>query len=174
MALLGEYMEEETINEEITSQNETEGTVETNEVEETSNQEDDTENLLQVQNKKLYERAKKAELELKELKQKMKPQNITNQDPMLTEELRLIARGLSDEEIDQAKVIAKGKGIALQNAIKDPLFVAFQNDLKEREKKENAKLGASKGSSESPDDSLIKPGMSRNEHMEVFKKIMGK
>lgn len=169
MALLGNNMEEETINEEITSQNDTEGTVETEVVEETSPEEEETENPLQVQNKKLYERAKKAEAELKKLKSETKP--IIND--MISEELRLIARGLSDEEIDQAKVIAKGKGIPLQEAIKTDLFTVYQRDLKEKERKENARLGASKGSSESPSDTLVKPEMSREEHEKAFKKIMG-
>src|SRR3990167_7292275 len=58
----------------------------------------------------LTARAKKAEEELKALKANPP---VTN-DPQLSDELKLIARGLSDEEIDKAKVIAKGTGIALQ------------------------------------------------------------
>ncbi|MFA5197682.1 MAG: hypothetical protein WC437_04675 [Patescibacteria group bacterium] len=119
----------------------------------------------------LTARAKKAEEELKTLK--ANPQNKPN-DPQLSEELKLIARGLSDEEIEQAKVIAKGKGIPLPEAIKDPLFTVFQRDLKEREKKEKAKLGASKGSGESEDKPLVRSGMSREEHEKVFKEVLGK
>src|SRR3990167_9703225 len=57
----------------------------------------------------LTARAKKAEEELKALKANPP----VNNDPQLSDELKLIARGLSDEEIEQAKVIAKGKGIVL-------------------------------------------------------------
>ena len=117
----------------------------------------------------LTARAKKAEEELKALKANPP---VTN-DPQLSDELKLIARGLSDEEIDKAKVIAKGAGIALQEAIKDPLFLSYQATLKEKERKEKAKLGASKGSGESQDETLIKPGMTREEHQEAFKKVMG-
>jgi hypothetical protein len=117
----------------------------------------------------LTARAKKAEEELKALKANPP----LKQDPQLSDELKLIARGLSDEEIEQAKVIAKGKGIVLTEAIKDPLFLVYQGDLKEKERKEKAKLGASKGSGESQDETLIKPGMSREEHQEAFKKVMG-
>lgn len=101
--------------------------------------------------------------------------NITNNNPELSEELKLIARGLTDEEIDQAKVVAKGKGIALTEAIKDPLFVIYQNDLKEKQRKEDAKLGTSKGSQQAPDKTItgIEAGSSREAHMEAFKKIMG-
>jgi len=116
-------------------------------------------------------RAKKAEEELKALK--AKTQENINKDPQLSDELKLIARGLSDEEIEQAKVVAKGKGIPLTEAIKDPLFVVYQGDLKEKKRKEDAKLGASKGSGESGDDTLVKPGMSDEEHRQAFKKVMG-
>jgi len=117
----------------------------------------------------LTARARKAEEELKALKANPP---VTN-DPQLSEELKLIARGLSDEEIEKAKVIAKGADITLQEAIKDPLFLSYQATLKEKEKKEKAKLGASKGSGESEDDTLIKPDMSREEHEKAFKKVMG-
>lgn len=119
----------------------------------------------------LTARAKKAEEELKTLK--AKPQEKTN-DPQLSEELKLIARGLSDEAIEQAKIIAKGKGIPLPEAIKDPLFLAYQKDAEEKEKKEKAKLGASKGSGESKEELGVKSGMTREQHEEVFKKAMGK
>jgi hypothetical protein len=115
-------------------------------------------------------RARKAEDELKTFKANPPIKN----DPQLSEELKLIARGLSDEEIEQAKVIAKGKDIVLTEAIKDPLFTIFQSDLKEKQRKENAKLGASKGSGESIDSTLIKADMTEEEHKEAFKKVMGK
>ena len=119
-------------------------------------------------------RAKKAEEEIKKLKSTPAPsQQINNNNPEFSDELKLIARGLSDEEISQAKVIAKGKGVALTEAIKDPMFSLFQKDLKEKEKREAAKLGGSKGSGESADETLIKPNMTKEEHMEAFKKVMG-
>jgi len=114
-------------------------------------------------------RAKKAEAELKDLRAK----SSINSDPQLSEELKLIARGLSDEEIEQAKVIAKGRDISLQEAVKDTLFLTFQSDLIAKKKKEDAKLGASKGSGESQDEAGIKSDMTREDHQKVFKKIMG-
>lgn len=114
-------------------------------------------------------RAKKAEEELKAFKANPP----VNSNPQLSDELKLIARGLSDEAIEQAKVIAKGKGVALPEAIKDPLFLSYQEAEKDRERKEKAKLGASKGSGESQDSTLIKTEMTREEHQEAFKKVMG-
>ena len=115
-------------------------------------------------------RAKKAEEELKALKANHPPTN----DPQLSDELKLIARGLSDEEIDQAKVIAKGKGIVLAEAIKDPLFLSYQATLKETQRKEKAKLGASRGSGETQEEVTgTESGSSRDDHMKAFKKVLG-
>ena len=119
-------------------------------------------------------RAKKAEEKIKILE--ARPQeNIKPNDPQLTEELKLIARGLSDEEIEQAKVIAKGKGIVLTEAVKDPLFVIYQGDLKDKQRKEKAKLGASKGSGETKEEITgLEAGSSRDEHKKAFDKLVGK
>jgi len=123
-------------------------------------------------NRDINARAKRAEDELKQLR-KSTPPSINN-DPQLSEELKLIARGLSDEEIEHAKVIAKGRGIALTEAIKDSLFLTYQSDLNEKKERENAKLGASKGSGESKNSSDIRSGMSRDEHEKAFNKLMSK
>ena len=117
-------------------------------------------------------RAKKAEEELRTLKGQ--PQTNNNNDPQLSDELKLIARGLSDEEIEQAKIVAKGKGISLTEATKDPLFQIYQSDLKDKQRKEKAKLGASKGSGESQDEAEIKSGMTRDDHKKVFQKLTAK
>lgn len=119
------------------------------------------------------EAAKWRRIAQKNQRQETVPEPRIIHNPDLSDELKLIARGLSDEEIEQAKIIAKGKGIVLTEAIKDPLFTIYQNDLKEKQRKEDAKLGASKGSGESGDSSLIKPDMTREEHLEAFQKVMG-
>jgi hypothetical protein len=117
-------------------------------------------------------RAKKAEEELKLFK--ARPQN-NNNDPQLSDELKLIARGLSDEAIEQAKVIAKGKGISMPEATKDPLFITWQKDAEEKQRKEDAKLGASKGSGESQQEITgIESGATREDHIKAFNKIVGK
>ena len=157
--------------------------VDTNtEVEETTNsneisEQEDTE-VLKIEAEKAKKfakdaigRATKAEAELKALKEANPP---VTRDPQLSDELKLIARGLSDEEIEKAKVIAKGNGTTLNEALKDDMFITYQKKLKEDKRKEDAKLGASKGSGESQDETLIKPDMTREEHMKAFNKMMGK
>lgn len=118
-------------------------------------------------------RAKKAEEELKKLKETSPEPHISNQDPYFADELRLISQSVRGEAILKAKIIAKGSGITLMDAIKDPAVVAYIKDMDEYDRKEKAKLGASKGSGESQDESDIKPEMTREDHQKAFKKIMG-
>ena len=170
------YMDEQSELENVDSTNDTtEEVVNTEEVVEdetsTVDSEDETEKL-QATNKRLFERAKKAEAELKELKKA--PPKVQTAQTEDRDELRLIAKGLSDEEIEQAKVIAKGKGISLAESLKDSMFIAYQKELKEQQRKEKAKLGASKGSNQSGDETLIKSGMSEAEHKEVWNKVLGR
>ena len=154
----------------------------TNVVEDTENQADDTsleqetdttdeeKAKLAELNKKLFERAKKAETELKALKAKGEPQKPINNSPVeLAEELKLIAKGLSDEEIEQAKIIAKGTGTNLSEALKSSLFGAFQKELKETQRKEQAKLGATRGSGQTESKKDFRSGLTREEHMALWK-----
>ena len=91
------------------------------------------------------------------------------------DELRLMARGLSDEEIDQAKVLAKGNGTSLAEAIKSPLFKLYQENLKEEARKESAKLGASSGSGQQAEElGANKPDLSKDDHKAVWKKALGR
>jgi hypothetical protein len=172
-------MEEETIDVAVDTNTEVDEATNSNTGEEDTGSVEDTEavkaklaDALQAK-AELTARAKKAEEELKTLKAQPQPKQ-TN-DPQLTDELKLIARGLSDEAIEQAKVIAKGKGISLTEAVKDPTFLIIQKDLDERERKEKAKLGASKGSGESETEVKgFQSGSTREEHMEAWKKARGK
>ena len=144
-----------------------------NELNDTLTGEDDQRYLNQKIRAEKAEQAKKlAEEKAKLLEQELAKKRNDN-NPHLPDELKLIARGLSDEAIEQAKIIAKGKDISLQEAIKDPLFVLYQEKEREDKRKADAKLGASKGSGESEEESEIKPDMSRDEHIKVFKKRLG-
>ncbi len=71
--------------------------------------------------------------------------NKTNTEPSgeFREELIMIAQGRSKEEVDTLKVIAKGKGISLADAEKDPMFETMAGATKAAETKQKAQLGAS-------------------------------
>jgi hypothetical protein len=119
----------------------------------------------------------KAEADLAEEKKKNLPPVVKTEPPASTissDELRLVALGLSDAEINEAKDIAKGKGISLVEAVQTKTFKLFQTDLKEEERKAKAKLGASSGSDIDNPAPLVKSGMTKKDHQQVWKDALGK
>ena len=103
-----------------------------------------------------------------------KPADTNINNSIDANELKLIAKGLSDDEIEQAKVISKGKEISLMEAIEDPLFVTFQTDLKAKERKQKAHLGASTGSGGRKADTGFTSGMTDEEHKKKFAERISK
>ncbi len=85
------------------------------------------------------------------------------------EEGILIAKGMDDEALNQLKVIAKGKGVSLLDAEKDPLFTTYFEKVQKEKRAEQAKLGASKGSAYKETKAEFKSGLSREEHMALWK-----
>lgn len=116
----------------------------------------------------LTARAKRAEDEAKKNKipsdTKAQP-NLTN--TLSREEAVLIAQGYDLETLNQIQVIAKGKGVSLLEAEKDPLFVSYKEKKDAEAKAEKAKLGASKGSGQKE----TKPGFNSFESLEDHKKL---
>ena len=119
---------------------------------------------VQATNKKLYERAKKAEAELKALRgnpvAKSAPTSSVN-----VEEVVLQAQGMSDELISELKAVAKVRGISLIKAQNDPIFVAVKENFEKEQKQKNASLPASRGAGvvkarKTPNT----PGLTREEH----------
>ncbi len=126
---------------------------------------------LQATNKKLYERAKKAEAELKVAKTS-KPTEAKPTSPSNVEETVLLAQGMSEELLDKLKKVAQVNGINLIKAQNDPIFVAIKSQYEKDKKQENASLPASRSSgSVKPKKTLNSPGLSREEHMAMVKGI---
>ncbi len=142
--------------------------------------------------RKQYERAKKSEAENKELKTKTKeleaelkkvraiesnkPINAQPNPDEFAKEVRLLAT-LSDEEISEARDIQKAKGITLEETLQTKLFKAFQKELKDEERKEKAKLGASKGSNQEETRNEFDTGVTpegNKKHFEAWKKAQGR
>lgn len=116
----------------------------------------------------LTARAKKAEDELRNFKTSKETKadsNLTN--TLSREEAVLIAQGYDLETLNQIQVIAKGKGVSLLEAEKDPLFVSYKEKKEAEAKAEKAKLGASKGSGQKE----AKVGFNSFESLEDHKKI---
>lgn len=128
-------------------------------------------------NAKLYERAKKAEAELRALKNAPKPdvkEPTTNQYVSKEEyevDLLKTAKGYDDETIDHLKAIAKGKGMSLINAQADPLFSLVLAKKEDEAREAKSKLGASKGSGTNTPVAMNK--LSREDHMKLVKEMTG-
>jgi hypothetical protein len=119
---------------------------------------------VQATNKKLYERAKKAEAELKALRgnpvAKSAPTSSVN-----VEEVVLQAQGMSDELISELKAVAKVRGISLIKAQNDPIFVAVKENFEKEQKQKNASLPASRGAGAvKAQKKPNTPGLTREEH----------
>lgn len=137
--------------------------------------------------KKLFIRTKKAEADLKAEKaarkaaeDKLKAKEQTDSEKadaaVLQDELKLTARGMSDELIAEAKDIAKGKGISLVEATKTKQFQLLESAEKEEQRKAKAKLPPSSGSGGSPDDlaEAFPSGQKPEDHKKAWEKAVGK
>lgn len=96
-------------------------------------------------------------------------QQILETNFLTREEGILIAKGMDEESLSQLKVIAKGKGVSLLEAEKDPLFVSYFEKVQKEKKSEQAKLGASKGSAFKETKPQFKSGLTREEHIALWK-----
>lgn len=141
--------------------------VETQEVDADENESFDSD--LEDKNKQLFNRAKKAEDELKKLKSQLLQ---TQKKPKPTsevslEELVFIARDIEPEDLSVLKTIQKGSDISLQEAKDSDLFKSYLRDKAEKIKKEKAQLSASAKSLPKKESKPV----TRDEHREMFKKM---
>lgn len=154
--------------------------VETTNVEETSTDEssnDEDLNKLSETNKKLYIRAKKAEEELKRIKKELttdQPKTEAKNGDLtdMREEIKLYAQGLSDEDVEMVKKIAKIENISLTEAKNSATYNIYQEKLERQKKEELSNLGASKSSNTKKEKSVSE--MTREEHQAFIKKSFGR
>jgi hypothetical protein len=123
-------------------------------------------------------RAKKAEADLKSLKEKSgEATQITNNVPSeeATATMILQSQGLDDEAIAYLKKIAAVNGTSLIAAKSDELYKAFEAKREAEEKSKKASLGASRGSgSVKREKSITTPGLTDEEHKELWRKSLGR
>lgn len=128
-------------------------------------------NALQKKNKELFERAKKAEAQAKVAKSTPIIKEIKETPTGLTrEEAILIAKGVNEDVINQAAIVAKAKGINIKEAMKDPLIEAYASKIKADEKSEKAQLRASQSGGSGTDnrDLSQRVGMTEEEHKKAI------
>lgn len=125
---------------------------------------------LQATNKKLFERAKKAEADLKVLKGTQKPVEAQATPQLNVEETVLLAQGVSEELIAELKLRAPKYGGSLIKAQNDPLYVAVKEKFEKDEKQSKASMGAARGAGTAKvQKNFATPGLSREEHMAMVK-----
>ncbi len=127
---------------------------------------------VQATNKRLFERAKKAEAELKAFKANKPAEAKTVSPQPSVEELILQDKGMSDELIAELKTVAQVRKISLIKAQNDPIFVAIKENFEKDQKQKDASLPASRGSgSVKAKKDFATPGLSRDEHRKM---VIGK
>lgn len=132
---------------------------------------------LQESNKRLFERAKKAETDLKAFKQgnsqaqTQKPAQQTSSSSTVDVDERVLkAQGMAPELLKQLKDIATLRSTTLLDAQSDPLFVAVKSQFEKDQKHKAASVGASRGSGAvKVQKTLSTPGLTREEHMALVK-----
>jgi hypothetical protein len=126
---------------------------------------------LQATNKKLFERAKKAEAELKALRPKVVAKPAQAPSPTASvEETVLLAQGMSEELLGELKAIAQVRKTSLIKAQTDFLFVAAKEKFEKEQKSKDASLGASRSSgSVKAKKTPNTPGLTREEHYALIK-----
>lgn len=175
------------LNEELDSQNQdVQDTEITEEIEETDAESADEDQPKHTEAEmKLFARAKKAEAEARrlkaELKQKQEEKQSIKSDPQpkdtsveIDEKILRSTKGYDDDAIEKLKSIAKLNKTSLFAAEQDDYFVYYQQKAAEEKRKAEAGLGASKGAGHKKSEPDIKtPGLTREQHEELFRKKMG-
>lgn len=118
-------------------------------------------------NKRLYARLKEKKPQA-EVKKETK-QDTTN-EYLTKDEAILIAKGMDLEDIEYAKLIQKGAGSTLKEALENPLFQAYTKQKEAEEMRKKAQLGASGGSAGKFDEGFNKPGLTEAEHRALWEK----
>lgn len=164
----------DTSNEEVTETVETPAAETTDETLETQPEVDVAQ--LQATNKKLFERAKKAEAEAKALREGTKASSVapSKASPHNVEETVLLAQGMPDELLASLKKVAAVEGIgSLIKAQTNPLFVAMKSQFEKEQKQRASSMPASRGSGGvKPQKDFTTPGLTREEHMAMAKKAL--
>ena len=99
------------------------------------------------------------------------PVETTTSSSISREEVVLIAKGYSEEDVEQLNIIAKGSNISTKEAMEHPLFKTYieKKDADKRAKK--AQLGASKGSTFHKPKTLA--GLNEKDHKQAWREKMG-
>jgi len=160
-----------------------------NEELELEQEQDDTEDVEELKEqltkareaqRQILARAKKAEAQLKErpsqvTKDEAKPTQFTNTLTAEDVEVKILqTQKVSEDEIAYLKKIAAINGTSLIEAMEDPIYTGFKDKKEADKKSENARLGASRGSSSvRKENTTSTPGLSKADHKDLWRKANG-
>jgi hypothetical protein len=104
---------------------------------------------------------------------------VTNQTPaesgLTREEAVAYAQGLSEEEVEYAKKVKSVEGHkTLQDAIKSSLFTHWKKDRETEQRNKQAQLAPSNGSGGGARKTLATPGLTKEEHAALARERMNK
>ena len=126
---------------------------------------DKDQKIKELEGQKNYYQKKYKELKEKGASQESQEQTSGSIEEV-REEMKLYALGKDEEEVNQLKAIAQGKGISLSEAREDPLYKAYEQSKEQESQSEKAQLGASTGSPESGGTPT-----NRDEHKKRFEEL---
>ncbi len=89
------------------------------------------------------------------------------------DELRLVAKGFSDGEIEYINKVAVLEGITPLQASEHPIFISYKKNQEDKDRSQKAQLGTSKRSQsfETP-KTFSTPNTSRDEHVKMFERYV--
>jgi hypothetical protein len=122
--------------------------------------------------RQILARAKKAEAELKSLKEKPQPQNTQalSVEDIQTEILK--SKGIDSELLAEMKTLAKLRNKSVLEIENDPIFVAMKEEKEKKAKEEKSKLGSPRGSATvKPKKDFNTPGLTEEEHREMVNNL---
>ena len=119
--------------------------------------------------RQILARAKKAEAELKALKEKpQQPTQALSVEDIQTEILK--SKGIDSELLAEMKTLAKLRNKSVLEIENDPIFVAMKEEKEKKAKEEKSKLGSPRGSATvKPKKDFNTPGLTEEEHREMFR-----
>jgi hypothetical protein len=180
-----ENLDEELDLEEVEEESEDESSEDENQDEGSKSKESKPKKFEDMEKDELVKLAKQLHGRVKKLKTKPQQESVEQQQKktkvnskpefLTRDEGILIAKGYSEDDIKVLKRIvagakAEGENLTLSQAIEDVVFQSFKEKKDRDRKKEKAQLGASGGANYKETNKFAKPGLSDEEHKELWKK----
>ena len=103
-----------------------------------------------------------------------KPAEPAQPASLTRDEAIVIAKGFSEEELEYAKKVAALERIKVTDAVTHDLFTGWKTKRDTAAKEQKAQLPASRGAKSTVKKSFATPGLSPEEHKQMFQEKMGK